>query len=79
MIQLYYKRKHLPSGRIYMDKFNPVQVPGLDHFAFGTVERECRKTVEMWNRQQPDTWAYEYIGVRNAEVLAYESKEAVCL
>ena len=74
MIQLYYKRVHVPSGHVYIAPFNSVQVQELDYLPFLAVERACTDTLARWNRQQPGEWQYTYIGVRNAEVLQYEEE-----
>ena len=76
MIQLYYWRKHLPTDTVYIDTFNGTQVPDLQFMSFALAERECKAAVVKWNRMGGDTWLYDYIGVRNEEVLKYEQENA---
>jgi len=78
MIQLYFRRKHLPSGRIYIAQFNASHTPLFEHLPIRHLELELRRTVDRWNAQQRDTWHYTYIGIRNEEVVQYE-KEQSCL
>ena len=78
MIQLYFRRKHLPSGRIYIAQFNASHTPLFEHLPIRHLELELRRTIDRWNRQQPNDWRYDYIGIRNEEVANYE-KEQSCL
>jgi len=56
-----YKRRHIPSGRIYIGAFN-----GTHHYCFGDEDgysdREKGKAADQlvsnWNRQQPTEWNY---------------------
>lgn len=71
-LQLYFKRVHLPSGRVYFGLFNASHTPMFEHLPYRQLELELRRAVDRWNKQQPETWHYEYVGIRNEEVMEYE-------
>lgn len=76
MIQLYYWRRHLPTGREFIATFTPAQIPDLQFMSYRLAESECRKVVTKWNRMGGGDWLYDYIGVRNEEVARYEKENA---
>ena len=67
MIQVYFRRTHLPSGQVYVAKFSECHVPGLSYLAFAGVERSCKEVIDKWNRQQPQEWFYEYLGANPSQ------------
>jgi hypothetical protein len=59
-----YKRTHIPTGSVYIGKFN-----GTQHWAFSDSAKANQKErsgaafllIREWNMQQPDTWHYVLI------------------
>lgn len=77
VIQLHYRRVHLPSGNVYIGRFNASHLPMFEHLGVRRLEQELRQIVDQWNKEFLDTWQYAYIGVRNQEVADWESQQAL--
>ena len=77
VIQLHYRRVHLPSGNVYIGTFNASHLPEIEHLGIRQLEQELRQIVDRWNEEFSDTWQYVYIGVRNQEVIDWEGHQEV--
>ena len=76
MIQLYFRRKHLPSDSIYLGTFNKFHVPSLDQLSADDAERECRAVVDEWNQGPESTdWHYTYVGTCN-QVIQWQQENS---